>query len=158
MYHGSLSAAALPDSRVLSVEQREEIARNGLGDREGSVRKAVAEMLGGWVDKADGDLLEVNTSLGLPGLVDRPSQFLSRFDVLSSQVAEEALVSVFVTRPEVVDVVDFDGEAHHIYLCAQLTLRAEAFWADLTPAKAFLIRVFGEHCKLTNKVSYAGHR
>ena len=44
---------------MLSIEQREDIARNGLGDREGSVRKAVAEMLGGWVDQADGDLLGV---------------------------------------------------------------------------------------------------
>jgi len=30
--------------------------------------------------------------------------------VLSSQVAEEALLSVFVTRPEVLDNVNFDGE------------------------------------------------
>ena len=59
VYHGSLSATALPDSRELSIGQREDIARNGLGDREGSVRKAVAEMLGGWVDQADGDLLGV---------------------------------------------------------------------------------------------------
>jgi condensin complex subunit 3 len=59
VYHGSLSTTALPDARILSIAQREEVARNGLGDREGSVRKAAAGMLGGWVDQSDGDLLEV---------------------------------------------------------------------------------------------------
>ena len=81
-----------------------------------------------------------------------PVQFLSRFDVLSSHVAEEALVSVFVTRPEVVDVADFNGEDNRKYPRAEPCLRPEAFWTDLTPAKSFLIRVFGEHCKLTTKV------
>ncbi|WVR08557.1 hypothetical protein IAU60_005612 [Kwoniella sp. DSM 27419] len=118
VYAGSLSAAALPDPRVLSIAQREEIVRNGLGDREGSVRKATAGMLGGWVDMAEGDLLE----------------FVSRFDVISSQVAEDALVSVFVTRSEVLDTVEFD----------------DTFWASLTPEKAFLARVFVDHC-VSNK-------
>jgi len=33
--------------------------RNGLGDREASVRKAAAAMLGGWVDHAEGELVAV---------------------------------------------------------------------------------------------------
>lgn len=36
------------------------MVRNGLGDREGNVRKAAAAMLGGWVDQVEGDLLEVS--------------------------------------------------------------------------------------------------
>lgn len=60
VYHGSLSTSALPDARVLSIAQREQVVRNGLGDREGSVRKAAAGMLGGWVDQAEGDLLQVS--------------------------------------------------------------------------------------------------
>lgn len=63
VYHGSLSASALPDARVLSIAQREEVVRNGLGDREGSVRKAAAGMLGGWVDHAEGDLLQVGSDI-----------------------------------------------------------------------------------------------
>ncbi|WVQ95614.1 hypothetical protein IAU59_002712 [Kwoniella sp. CBS 9459] len=118
VYAGSLSATALPDARILSIAQREEIVRNGLGDREGTVRKATAGMLGGWVDQAEGNLLE----------------FVSRFDVVSSQVAEDALVSVFVTRPETLDAIEFD----------------DAFWTGLTPEKAFLARVFVDHC-ITNK-------
>ncbi|WVW80873.1 hypothetical protein I302_102863 [Kwoniella bestiolae CBS 10118] len=118
VYAGSLSATALPDPRVLSIAQREEIVRNGLGDREGSVRKAAAGMLGGWVDLVEGDMIE----------------FLSRFDVVSSQVAEEALISVFVTRPEILDIVEFNDE----------------FWTSLNPEKAFLARVFVDHC-ISNK-------
>ncbi|WRT70673.1 uncharacterized protein IL334_007671 [Kwoniella shivajii] len=118
VYAGSLSASALPDARVLSIAQREEIVRNGLGDREGNVRKAAAGMLGGWVDLVEGELIE----------------FLSRFDVVSSQVAEEALISVFVTRPDLLDTIEFD----------------ETFWNSLTPEKAFLARVFVDHC-ISNK-------
>ncbi|WWC92262.1 uncharacterized protein L201_007216 [Kwoniella dendrophila CBS 6074] len=114
VYAGSLSASALPDPRVLSIAQREDIVRNGLGDREGTVRKATAGMLGGWVDLVEGDMIE----------------FLSRFDVVSSQVAEEALISVFVTRSEILDTIEFNDE----------------FWSSLTPEKAFLARVFVDHC------------
>lgn len=61
VYHGSLSAVGLPDARVLSIAQREEVVRNGLGDREAGVRKVAAIMLGGWLDQAEGDLLQVCT-------------------------------------------------------------------------------------------------
>ena len=59
VYHGSLSSAALPDPRVLSIAQREGVVQNGLGDREASVRKATAGMLGGWLDHAGGSVVEV---------------------------------------------------------------------------------------------------
>jgi hypothetical protein len=59
VFHGPLSAAALPDPRILTIAQREKVVQYGLGDREMSVRKAAASMLGGWVDQAGGDLVEV---------------------------------------------------------------------------------------------------
>lgn len=114
VFHGSLGSASLPDARVLTIAQREEAVRNGLGDREPSVRKAAAAMIGGWFDQAEGDLV----------------QFLNRFDVVSSEVAEEALLSIFVTRPECLDSIDFPDE----------------WWVNLTPEKAFLARVFADHC------------
>ena len=94
---------------MLTIAQREEAVRNGLGDREGSVRKAAAAMLGGWLDQAEGNLVEVghNESLSRKKLT---MQFLARFDVVTSQVAEEALLSVFVTRPEVLDSMEFGGK------------------------------------------------
>lgn len=60
VFAGVLSAEALPDPRILTIAQREEVVRNGLGDREPSVRKAAAGMLAGWLDLAEGDLLEVS--------------------------------------------------------------------------------------------------
>ncbi|KIR69079.1 condensin complex subunit 3 [Cryptococcus bacillisporus CA1873] len=114
VFAGVLSAEALPDPRVLTIAQREEVVRNGLGDREPSVRKAAAGMLAGWLDLAEGDLLE----------------FLSRFDVISSQVAEDALMSIFVTRPELLQGIEFEDE----------------YWTTLTPEKSFLVRVFVDRC------------
>lgn len=113
MYHGSLSASALPDARLLSIAQREQVVRNGLGDREGSVRKASAAMLGGWVDQVEGDLVEVRYPCSAhPRFIrtELRDQFLNRFDVVSSEVAEEALLSVFVTRADAFDHLEFSGD------------------------------------------------
>lgn len=59
VYIGPLSTQSLPDPRVLSIAQREEVIKNGLGDREPAVRRAAAFMLGEWLTAAGGDLLEV---------------------------------------------------------------------------------------------------
>lgn len=86
--------------------------KHGLGDREGSVRKAAAGMLGGWVDQGEGDMLEVRVSLStilLTSVRSADDQFLSRLDVVNSQVAEDALLSVFTTRPETFDQTEFVG-------------------------------------------------
>lgn len=113
VYHGSLSAIALPDSRILTIAQREDAIKHGLGDRESSVRKAAAGMIGGWVDQTAGDLLEVSEP-HRQNEHDLTTQFLSRLDVVNSQVAEDALLSVFTTRPEIFDQVDFDGKSPHL--------------------------------------------
>ncbi|CAE6456052.1 unnamed protein product [Rhizoctonia solani] len=111
VYHHVLSSLK---PEVLSVAQREEVVSNGLGDREESVRGAAARMIGTWVDAKDGDLLE----------------FLKYFDLLKSKVAEDALLSVFLARPEIHEAVEFGDD----------------YWASLTPEKAFLARVFVDRC------------
>jgi condensin complex subunit 3 len=58
-------------------------------------------------------------------------QFLKMLDVTTSKVAEDALLSVFVTRPDLFDSVEF----------------TDAFWDELVPERAFLARVFVDHCK-----------
>lgn len=63
VYLGPLSTQALPDPRVLSIAQREEVVKNGLGDREPAVRRAAAFMLGEWLTAAGGDLLEVRQTV-----------------------------------------------------------------------------------------------
>ena len=53
-----LSHAELPDDampgaahpRALTIAQREQIVRNGLGDREPAVRAAAGKLVGAWVD------------------------------------------------------------------------------------------------------------
>ncbi|KAG9120574.1 hypothetical protein FRC07_003879 [Ceratobasidium sp. 392] len=111
VYHHVLSGLK---PQLLTVAQREEIVSNGLGDREPTVRGAAAQMIGTWVDAKDGDLIE----------------FLKSFDLLKSKVAEDALLSVFVTRVDVFGNVEFK----------------EDYWNNLTPERAFLARVYIEHC------------
>lgn len=82
--------------------------KHGLGDREGAVRKAAAGMLGGWVDQTGGDLLEVY-HFWTARSVANSYQFLSRLDVVNSGVAEDALLCIFATRPQIFDQVEFDG-------------------------------------------------
>ncbi|KAG8843652.1 hypothetical protein FRB96_003876 [Tulasnella sp. 330] len=107
--------SALPHPKFLSIAQREEVVKNGLKDREPSVRAAAGRLVGGWVDLLGGGFEELLTMLDLIG---------------SEEVAQEALISAFVTRPDLFDAVTFD----------------DTYWAELTPEKAFLARVLVDHC------------
>ncbi|KAF8524376.1 nuclear condensing complex subunit [Hysterangium stoloniferum] len=107
--------------KQLTIAQRELIVRNGLGDRQAPVRAAAGKLIATWVDVMGGEMIE----------------FLKTFDLVGSEVAEDALLSVFVTRPDIFDNAGFD----------------EAFWNELTPEKAFLVRIFVEHCISTKDES-----
>ncbi|KZT24842.1 hypothetical protein NEOLEDRAFT_1134516 [Neolentinus lepideus HHB14362 ss-1] len=117
---GALGAT---DPRVLSIAQRELIVRNGLGDREPSVRSATAKLICTW--------LEV---VGLQVEGDEPAKevisFLRLFDLAENAIAEDALMSVFASRTDIFDNVEFGDQ----------------YWADLSPEKSFLARVFVDHC------------
>lgn len=63
----------------------------------------------------------------------------------SGEVAEEALMSLFVTRPEILDTIELDGVCS--WTDGNQCLTLDAFWAELTPERAFLARVFGEHLR-----------
>ncbi|KAI0266182.1 nuclear condensing complex subunit [Gloeopeniophorella convolvens] len=108
--------------RALTIAQRELIVRNGLGDREPAVRAAAGKLVGAWVDAV---------GVGKKGeVLEDLLAFLGTFDLRESAVVEDALLSVFVTRVDVFDALEFD----------------EDYWGGLTPEKAFLIRVFVDHC------------
>ena len=83
----------LEHPRLLTIGQREQVVSQGLGDRADAVRVAAAHLLGTWVDSCEGDL----------------TSFVKLFDVHTPDVARDALKSVFVTRAEIVNEVDFDG-------------------------------------------------
>ncbi|EPQ52389.1 chromosome condensation complex protein [Gloeophyllum trabeum ATCC 11539] len=113
----------ITDPRVLSIAQRELIVRNGLGDREPSVRSAAAKLIVTWLEVV-GEKMEG----------DEPAKeviaFLRLFDLAETGIAEDALRSVFASRVDIFDNVEFGDQ----------------YWADLTPEKAFLARVFVDHC------------
>lgn len=85
----------LSSPKQLTIAQREHVVQVGLGDREEAVRLATGKLLGAWVDACEGSL----------------SAFLRLFDVRSTEICIDALKSVFVTRAEVVQEIEFDGEA-----------------------------------------------
>jgi condensin complex subunit 3 len=105
-----LAHAELPDDampgvahpRALTIAQRELIVRNGLGDREPAVRAAAGKLVGAWVDA-----VSVGTKKG--SVLEDLLAFLGTFDLRESAVVEDALLSVFVTRVDVFDALEFDG-------------------------------------------------
>ncbi|KAG2156923.1 nuclear condensing complex subunit [Suillus bovinus] len=124
------SAMGIVHPRVLTISQREFIIRNGLGDREPAVRQAAALLLSKWVDVARGDTKKEESKT----VKDDVLALLSLFDLTESTVAEDALLSVLDRRPDISDHADFN----------------DAYWANLTPERAFFARVFTDHC-IVNK-------
>ncbi|TFK48905.1 ARM repeat-containing protein [Heliocybe sulcata] len=116
----SLAALGATDPRFLSIAQREQIVRNGLGDREPAVRSAAAKLTGTWLEVTGGGAGKGAEAIG----------FLRLFDLAESGVAEDALMCVFASRGEAFDSVEFGDD----------------YWMDMTPEKAFLARVFVDHC------------
>ena len=82
----------LESPKQLTIEQRELIVRNGLGDREAGVRSAAEKLISDWHDS-----LEDSVS------------FLSLFDLYENKEAEQALLCVFKSRTDVLDSLDFGG-------------------------------------------------
>lgn len=96
--------------RALSIAQRELIARNGLGDRDESVKVASGKLFATWLDvlHAEGVKRERDEEEGARGNV---VAFLHLFDLAEGKVAEDALLSVFATRVYIFDNVDYDKRA-----------------------------------------------
>lgn len=46
--------ASLPSPLLLTIAQREQVVRNGLGDRDPAVRAAAGGVIGKWVDAVEG--------------------------------------------------------------------------------------------------------
>ena len=128
--------------------------RNGLGDREESVKKAAAQLLAVWVDvvRSDGSRApkeeeETKKERGAETIVDLVA-FLNLFDLTEGTVAEDALGSVFDTRIDIFEHIEFSGAfALSCRKCGTLTrMTQEDYWTDLTPERAFLARVFVDKC------------
>src|SRR6266550_7627332 len=108
--------------RALTIAQRELIVRNGLGDREPIVRSAAEALVGTWADvvnigvKAEEESISIKEEedgvkpiqkLSENAAVEKTVAFLKLFD-LENDVASDALLSVFASRPDIYDELRFD--------------------------------------------------
>lgn len=98
--------------RALSITQRELIVRNGLGDREETVKAAAVKLLTCWMDtvlehgdKPEGEEEQSNVIA-----------FLKLFDLFQTSVPEDALLSVFSARPDVLDSLEFPRTSLSLHL------------------------------------------
>lgn len=96
--------------RSLTIAQRELIVKNGLGDREAAVRNAAGGLVGAWVDVV-GDAQKVKPEeRGSEAFEKDVVSLLKLFDLAESTVTEDALLSVFKTRIEIFEGLEFGGE------------------------------------------------
>jgi len=143
--------------RALTISQRELVVKIGLGDREPSVRAVAATLIATWVDAIE--LKDENTDDSI-GEIEKKKvlKFLELFDLggeryavkANEKFAENALLSLFTTRPVLFDKISFEGGV--LVLCVflnhYLTFNIiEDYWKQLTVEKTFLARVFVQYCK-----------
>ncbi|OSD02558.1 hypothetical protein PYCCODRAFT_1367188 [Trametes coccinea BRFM310] len=119
--------------RALTIAQREMIVRNGLGDREETVKAAARNLLGVWVDVVRVEGKPQKKEEGVKEEVDVIEDlvaFLKLFDLTEDTIAEDALSSVLQTRMDIYEHIEFP----------------EDYWTSITPERAFLARVFADQC------------
>jgi len=111
----------LAHPRQLTIAQREQVVKDGLGDREPSVRVATGKMIGSWFDVVVTEASDTDegTWIGDDGGVMKGFvKFLSLFDVIipGQAIAVDAMLSIFVTRPDISDVFVFPGRSVQLHL------------------------------------------
>ena len=134
---------ALGDFRHLSLTHREKLLRWGLRDRDDAVRRATARLFRErWIEdcaalpggRAVSPAPDAAATAAQPSL-DALLELLERIDVVNAGgadgVAVTAMREFWIGRPDYVDHVSFP----------------EAFWADLQPEAAFVVRTFNEFCR-----------
>ena len=115
VYNGVLQPK-LTNPRQLSIAQREQIVKDGLGDREPGVRVAAGKVVASWFDTAmmEAPKTEERTWNGDDGGVMKGLiHFLSLFDVAGpgEAVAVDAVLSILTIRPDIPDVFTFEGSS-----------------------------------------------
>ena len=85
------------------------IVRNGLGDREDSVKAAARQLLGSWVDVVRSDGIKKDEGVKSEGIIEDLAAFLKLFDLTEDTIAEDALSSVLQTRIDIYEHIAFEG-------------------------------------------------
>ena len=133
--------------RALTIAQREMIVRNGLGDREESVKAAARQLLGSWVDVVRSDGIKKDEGVKSEGIIEDLVAFLKLFDLTEDTIAEDALSSVLQTRVDIYEHIEFEGASLVRPLSpTRLSSDEEDYWTSITPERAFLARVFVDQC------------
>ena len=104
----------LTNPRQLSIAQREQIVKDGLGDREPGVRVAAAKLVASWFDTAMVEALKTENGPWKgddDGLMKGLIHFLGLFDVAGpgEAVAVDAVLSILTIRPDIAEVFTFEG-------------------------------------------------
>ncbi|KAH8834752.1 nuclear condensing complex subunit [Flagelloscypha sp. PMI_526] len=133
----------VPDNahpRVLTIQQRERVALNGLGDREPSVRSAAAALIARWLTvltPEDSPLYQKKEEGGETSAAEVQPEVLKLTALLSlfvlqdeSKIARDVLIAVFEERPKLFEALQFD----------------QSYWNDLNPETVFLVRVYTDYC------------
>ncbi|KAF7426008.1 hypothetical protein PC9H_008370 [Pleurotus ostreatus] len=140
LVYSTVLQTRLTHPRQLSIAQREQVVKHGLGDREPGTRLAAGKLVASWLDAVmveGAEERDEDSWTGDDGGVMRGFvAFLRIFDVVGpgEEVAVDAVQSIFVTRPEYLDIFAFSA----------------SYWKGLTAESAVLARVFIEHCLKTN--------
>lgn len=99
--------------RVFTIEQRELVVRNGLGDREEGVKAAAGKLVSTWLDvvrvgstAARGEKEKENKDKEVEGDI---VAFLELFDLVENSTAEDALTCIFKSRVDILDALKLDG-------------------------------------------------
>ncbi|KAI0360255.1 ARM repeat-containing protein [Trametes cingulata] len=124
------STVGFTHPRALTIAQRELIVRNGLGDREESVKAAARKLLGAWVDVVRSDAAKKEDGVKSEGVIEDMIAFLKLFDLTEDTIAEDALSAVLEHRVDIYQHIEFE----------------EDYWTSITPERAFLARVFIDKC------------
>src|SRR6201999_3119301 len=104
--------------RHLSIAQREQVIKDGLGDREPTVRVAAGKLCASWFDivLAEPDSDEITWEGDSDGVMKGFLKFLALFDVVGpgEAIAVDAILSIFITRPSVLSTFVFPGASECI--------------------------------------------
>jgi len=107
---------------------REKLLRWGLNDRDEGVRAAAGKMFNyRWIEDANGDLLEVLERMHVVGSANNDTTNNNT----AGGVKELAMKGFWDERKDVVDGLELD----------------DAYWDNLTPESAFLVRSFNDWCR-----------
>ncbi|KAJ3985276.1 nuclear condensing complex subunit [Lentinula detonsa] len=117
--------------RTLSMAQRDLIVKNGIGDRDSSVRDSAVKVFTKWVNtivitQDSGPQGPQEGSLQATPLV----QLMTLFNLHDDDSLSEAIIKIFEANPRILNNIPF----------------CTTDWSSFTPETAFLTRVYVEHC------------